>query len=152
VDPGHTGRDPSVTARPSPLRLRTEEPAVKSFTSVNDLVGAGLAALGRAEALREVEGRYSVAVTPDIADLIDASDPEDPIAKQFLPDERELLTKDYERADPIGDKAFSPVEGIVHRYPDRVLLKLLSSQAATPWRCRRVGLAPFRSGWPKSIT
>ena len=48
---------------------------------------------------------------------------DDPIARQFVPDPAELHTSAEELADPIGDHAHSPVEGIVHRYPDRVLLK-----------------------------
>ncbi len=56
--------------------------------------------------------------------LIDRNDPNDPIARQFVPDAAELETRPEELADPIGDDAHSPVEGIVHRYPDRVLLKL----------------------------
>ena len=59
-----------------------------------------------------------------MAELIDRADPNDPIARQFVPDPAELDVQPEERADPIGDHAHSPVEGIVHRYPDRVLLKL----------------------------
>jgi lysine 2,3-aminomutase len=59
-----------------------------------------------------------------LAELIDPSDPHDPIARQFVPDAAELDVQPQELADPIGDDAHSPVEGIVHRYPDRVLLKL----------------------------
>ncbi len=73
--------------------------------------------------LQDVARRYAVAVTPTIKQLIDAADPHDPIALQFMPDERELLTLPEERADPIGDDAHAPLEGLVHRYPDRVLLK-----------------------------
>jgi len=58
--------------------------------------------------------------------LIDRGDPSDPIARQFLPNIAELTVTSDERADPIGDHAHSPVEGIVHRYPDRVLLKLVN--------------------------
>ena len=59
-----------------------------------------------------------------MAALIDPSDPDDPIARQFVPDAAELTTTPEERADPDRrPRAFSPVEGIVHRYPDRVLLK-----------------------------
>ena len=58
-----------------------------------------------------------------MAALIDPTIPHDPIARQFVPDVAELATTPEERADPIGDLAHSPVEGIVHRYPDRVLLK-----------------------------
>jgi lysine 2,3-aminomutase len=58
-----------------------------------------------------------------MAALIDRSDDGDPIARQFVPDPAELRVSPGEREDPIGDSAHSPVEGIVHRYPDRVLLK-----------------------------
>jgi lysine 2,3-aminomutase len=57
-------------------------------------------------------------------DLIDRADPDDPIARQIVPDAAELDTRPEDLADPIGDDAHAPVEGIVHRYPDRVLLKL----------------------------
>src|SRR5581483_8344893 len=55
---------------------------------------------------------------------IDCADPHDPIARQFVPDVAELKTAPGEDADPIGDHNHSPVEGVVHRYPDRVLLKV----------------------------
>jgi lysine 2,3-aminomutase len=58
-----------------------------------------------------------------MAGLIDRDKLIDPIARQFVPDAAELVTTPEERDDPIGDLAYSPVEGIVHRYPDRVLLK-----------------------------
>ncbi|BBU60510.1 lysine 2,3-aminomutase [Methylosinus sp. C49] len=108
-------------------------PRAATVTSVADLAAAGLVEPARAAALASVEARYSVAVTPEIAALIDSADPADPIARQFLPDLRELETRPEERDDPIGDDAFSPVEGLVHRYPDRVLLKLLS---VCPVYCR----------------
>src|SRR6185437_3585775 len=57
------------------------------------------------------------------AELIDPGDERDPIARQFVPDARELETTAEEQADPIGDERLSPLPGIVHRYPDRVLLK-----------------------------
>jgi len=75
-------------------------------------------------ALAPVAARYAVAITPAILDLIDPDDPSDPIARQFMPSESELESSPAENADPIGDHRHSPVEGIVHRYPDRVLLKL----------------------------
>src|SRR5690606_27272812 len=63
--------------------------------------------------------------TPALAALIDPADPDYPIARQFVPTEDELVATPGESADPIGDETHSPVEGIVHRYPDRVLLKLV---------------------------
>ena len=58
--------------------------------------------------------------------LIDKTDPHDPIARQFVPDPLELDLQPDEAADPIGDDVHSPVEGLVRRYPDRVLLKLVN--------------------------
>ena len=84
-----------------------------------DFAAAGLA---DAEVVDRVAETYAVAMTPLLADLIDRADPHDPIARQFVPDLRELDTAEVERPDPIGDHAFSPVKGIVHRYPDRLLL------------------------------
>jgi len=89
-----------------------------------ELVAAGLVDPARAAALGRVAVRYAVAITPAMADLIDPADPADPIARQFLPSEAELATRPNELADPIGDHAHSPAPGIVHRYPDRVLLKV----------------------------
>src|SRR5438270_2356835 len=91
----------------------------------SDLVRAGLAAPDRLDALERVAAQYAVAISPALAELIDPSDPRDPIARQFVPDAAELVVAPEERSDPIGDDAKSPVPGIVHRYPDRVLLKLV---------------------------
>jgi lysine 2,3-aminomutase len=75
-------------------------------------------------ALEPVAARYAVAITPALAELIDPLDRNDPIARQFVPDAAELLAAPGESADPIGDEPHSPVKGIVHRYPDRCLLKV----------------------------
>jgi lysine 2,3-aminomutase len=90
-----------------------------------ELVAHGLAPAAALPDLEKVAARYAVAVTPDIAALIDPGDPDDPIARQFIPSAEELVAGMGENADPIGDHAYSPVNGIVHRYPDRVLLKLV---------------------------
>ena len=92
----------------------------------SELIAAGLAPPEKLADLARVATRYAVAITPGIAALIDRSDPADPIARQFVPDIAELTTRSEERTDPIGDHVHSPVEGIVHRYADRVLLKLVN--------------------------
>jgi lysine 2,3-aminomutase len=97
---------------------------MKTLRSIAELRDARLVPAAQAAVLEEVAARYAVAITPAMADLIDRDDLDDPIARQFIPDPAELVSEPPERADPIGDDAFSPVEGIVHRYPDRVLLKL----------------------------
>jgi lysine 2,3-aminomutase len=90
-----------------------------------DLVAHGLAPVSDLAVLEKLAARYAVALTPDMAALIDPDDPDDPIARQFVPSVEELVSQASERADPIGDQAHSPVTGIVHRYPDRVLFKLV---------------------------
>ena len=106
------------------------------------LARAGLIAPERLAALEAVAERYAVAVTPASAALIDPADPADPIGLQFLPQEAELKAAPDEAADPIGDLAKSPVEGIVHRYPDRVLLmptRVCASYCRFCFRRERVG-------------
>jgi lysine 2,3-aminomutase len=89
----------------------------------NQLVAAGLIAPQREAEIATVAARYAVSITPEVAALIDPADPHDPIARQFVPDMRELVIAPEERADPIGDHTHEPVKGVVHRYKDRVLLK-----------------------------
>ena len=79
----------------------------------------------KADPLAEVAARYAVAITPAMDALIDSDDPNDPIAAQFQPDARELDIALDELTDPIGDDAHTPVKGVVHRYADRCLLKLV---------------------------
>lgn len=95
--------------------------AKASLTSIEDLATASLT--DDSAELQAVAKRYAVAVTPEMAEAIAASGPESPLARQFLPDIRELDIRPEESADPISDRPFTPVEGVVHRYPDRVLLK-----------------------------
>jgi lysine 2,3-aminomutase len=96
----------------------------QTLRNPRDLARAGVIPPERIPALERVAAQYAVAITPAMAELIDPCDPADPIARQLVPHPAELETLSVERADPIGDHAHSPVEGIVHRYPDRVLLKL----------------------------
>jgi lysine 2,3-aminomutase len=105
----------------------------RSLHKVAELAANGLVSKARAAALEHVAERYAVAITPVMAELIDPTDPVDPIARQFVPDLAELVVTPEELADPIGDKRFSPIKGIVHRYPDRVLLKPLHT---CPVYCR----------------
>lgn len=97
--------------------------AIRTVRTPAELVEAGLVAPEKLSGIEAVAERYAVSISPAMAALIDRSDPNDPIARQFVPDAAELTISPEERDDPIGDLAHSPVEGIVHRYPDRVLLK-----------------------------
>ncbi len=95
----------------------------RSLKSVKALNEAGLIDAPASDRLTPVGERYAVAITPDIAALIQQENGDGPITRQFVPDLAELTITNTEREDPIGDEAHSPVPGIVHRYPDRVLLK-----------------------------
>jgi lysine 2,3-aminomutase len=94
-----------------------------SLRSADVLAEAGLIAPEARGAIAVVAQHYPVAIPPALAALIER--PDDPIGRQFIPHPAELVSAPEERADPIGDEALSPVKGIVHRYPDRALLKPL---------------------------
>lgn len=91
-----------------------------------------LRADAEADAAR-VAARFAISVTDHAARLIDPADPADPIARQYIPDAAELTTAPHEIDDPTADGPFTPVKGVVHRYPDRALLKPL---LACPVYCR----------------
>ena len=99
------------------------------LTTPADLVEARLAPPERLAELEAVAERYAIGLTPTLAELIRPEDQNDPIARQFIPDARELVRDPSETDDPIGDDAKSPVKGLVHRYPDRVLIKLVATCA-----------------------
>jgi lysine 2,3-aminomutase len=118
---------------------------MKSLRDASELLDARLIGRDRLAGLESVAERYAVAITPILAELIDAADPNDPIARQFIPDEQELVSKSEEQRDPIGDEAHSPIAGIIHRYPDRVLLKLVNACAVYCRFCfRREMVGPGR--------
>ena len=95
----------------------------KTLRTPHELIEAGLVPLEQRENLNRVAQRYAIAIPPDFLALIEH--PDDPIAKQVVPSVQELTITQAERSDPIGDETFSPVQGIVHRYADRALLKPL---------------------------
>ena len=108
-------------------------PSPRPLRDADALAAAGLVPPAALPALREVAARYAVSVTPAMAALIDPADPADPIAAQYIPHPAELETTPQELADPIADHPHTPVKGVVHRYPDRALLKPL---LACPVYCR----------------
>ena len=115
----------------------------RRLTTPADLIAAGLAAPERLAALEAVAERYAIGVTGALAALMRAGDAADPIARQFVPDARELVRDPAETDDPIGDDVHSPVKGLVHRYPDRVLIKLVGVCAVYCRFCfRRARIGP----------
>ena len=112
-----------------------------------DLAAAGLVRQDAVPALEPVARRYAVAVTPAVAALIDPTDPCDPIGLQYLPDPAEMILSPGEDPDPIGDAVRSPVKGIVHRYPDRLLLTATHACAVYCRFCfRREAVGPGGAG------
>ncbi len=103
----------------------------RPLRTAEELAAAGLVARDRVPELARVAARFAVSVTPAVAALID--DAADPIGLQYLPDPAELETLPDELDDPTSDAAHTPVKGVVHRYPDRALLKPL---LACPVYCR----------------
>jgi len=105
----------------------------RTLRSPQDLARAGLVQAEAVRALEAVAARYATAITPAMAALIKPDDPADPIALQYIPDVAEMITAPHELGDPTADAPFTPVKGVVHRYPDRALLKPL---LACPVYCR----------------
>jgi len=99
------------------------KPTAGPVRRIEDLVAAGLVAPEAAAELAPVVRELSLAITPEMLAAIDPDDPDDPIRRQFVPTPAELEVGAAERRDPIGDDRFTPCKGIVHRHPDRVLLK-----------------------------
>ena len=95
-------------------------------------------------------GRLRMAVTPYYLSLIDLDNPYDPIRKQAIPTDNELYFAPYEDADPLAEDEYSPVPGLTHRYPDRVLL-LVTDQCAMYCRhcTRRRFTGQYDSNVPK---
>ena len=93
--------------------------APRALTTPAALADAGLLAADDVPGLNAVAARYAIGVTPALAGL---SLMHPAVARQFVPSAEELVARTGERADPIGDEAHAPVKGIVHRYPDRLLL------------------------------
>jgi lysine 2,3-aminomutase len=94
-----------------------------TLRSTAALATAGLIDPRDAPQIEAVAARYAIAITPVVSALIER--PDDPIGRQFIPYPRELVTAPHESGDPIADDALSPIKGVVHRYPDRALLKPL---------------------------
>ncbi|MCQ0040647.1 lysine-2,3-aminomutase-like protein [Parasaccharibacter apium] len=109
----------------------SSSPSGRTLRSTQSLLEAKLITPEQAPALEEVARHYATAIPPAFQRLI--TSPDDPIARQVIPDARELRTMPHESEDPIGDEALSPVPGIVHRYEDRALLKPL---LVCPLYCR----------------
>ncbi len=101
----------------------------KTLRSPDELVDLGLLNAAEAEDAARAAAFLPIALPPSLLPLMN----EPALRRQFVPSPAELRPAPDDRPDPIGDDAHSPLPGIVHRYPDRVLLKPL---LACPVYCR----------------
>lgn len=99
----------------------------------HDLVKARLIEAEQVSEIDKVSENFSMAISPAIVNLIEEGNPDDPIARQFVPSSAELVILPEELSDPIGDDPHTKQKGITHRYPDRLLLKPLHT---CPVYCR----------------
>ncbi len=96
------------------------------------------------EGVKSSLGKLRMAITPYWITLIDKDDPDDPIRKQAIPTIKELEIKEEDIFDPLFEEVDSPVKGLTHRYPDRVLF-LITDQCGMYCRhCTRRRLAGER--------
>ncbi|MFM8879954.1 MAG: KamA family radical SAM protein [Verrucomicrobiota bacterium] len=101
----------------------------------------------RAGVLLAGESKLAMAITPYFFNLIDGSDEACPIRRQVIPRLEETHTAPWETLDPVGEDSHSPVPGLVHRYPDRVLFLVTDRCAAYCRYCTRSRLVSNASGY-----
>ncbi|WP_174802745.1 lysine-2,3-aminomutase-like protein [Martelella limonii] len=101
----------------------SERRARTAITDTEALVDRGLVARDAAGDIASVVENFRVRIPSHILHAIDSVAADDPIARQYVPDTRELAAYDGEMGDPIGDGTYERAKGVTHRYPDRVLLK-----------------------------
>ena len=103
------------------------------------------------EGVRQCLGKLRMAVTPYYLSLIDLDDPLDPIRRQAIPTAFELYQSPEDLVDPLHEDTDSPVKGLTHRYPDRVLF-LITDQCSMYCRhCTRRRFAGHAdAGVPKA--
>ncbi|MBN3886193.1 MAG: KamA family radical SAM protein [Nostoc sp. JL34] len=92
--------------------------------------------------------KFAVAVTPYFASLLDPEDPLCPLRLQVIPRQEELIVSSADMVDPCGEDGDTPVPGLVHRYPDRVLLLALDTCAAYCRYCTRSRLVSQGEMYP----
>ncbi len=116
----------------TPEQLQRLMPAL----SPEELAGATLA-----------NHKLALGITPYFFNLIDPSDELCPIRWQVIPREQETHTAAWEMSDPCGEDTHSPVEGLVHRYPDRVLFLVTDRCASYCRYCTRSRLVSNATGY-----
>lgn len=107
------------------------------ITTVERLKGVVSLDPDEERSIRECLFTFRMAITPYYASLIDRGDPACPIRRQAVPSPHELRRRPAEMVDPLAEDANSPVPGIIHRYPDRVLFVVTDQCAMYCRHCTR---------------
>ncbi|RBP65349.1 L-lysine 2,3-aminomutase [Alkalibaculum bacchi] len=111
--------------------------SIKKIETVEKILNVSFSEEKRKK-LQETIDAFPMAITPYYMSLVDPSDYEnDPVFKQAFPDTRELKKSDAEMLDPLAEEKDSPVIGITHRYPDRVLFHVSNLCAMYCRHCTR---------------
>jgi len=92
-----------------------------AFTSIDDLKKIMKLSEKEIMALNNLRSRLPLRITPYFTSMIYNTKPSHPLRRNVVPVVEELLVTRSEQSDPLHEEAYSPVRGIVHRYPDRVL-------------------------------
>lgn len=90
-----------------------------TLKGIQDILDAGIDLDIDTAALQSISEKYAIRITPHLQQILN----KDGIKQQFVPSTQELQTSVHESIDPIGDTQYLKVKGLVHRYPDRCLLK-----------------------------
>jgi len=114
-------------------RMRSVETLLECFSSLEE--GSDLVA---------ASGKFPLAITPYYASLIRSLDEKDPIFMMAVPRDKELWNPPFLREDPLAEELTMPVPGLVHRYPDRVLLIATSACAMYCRYCTRKRVTGMR--------
>lgn len=121
----------------------TKNQPPRTVRTTGALIEHGLVTAREQDAIERVAAQFAVAITPSVVAAIADHDPDGAIARQYVPSAAENTITGDELADPIGDQRHSPVKGIIHRYPDRVLLNALQNCAVYCRFCfRREDVGP----------
>jgi lysine 2,3-aminomutase len=119
---------------------------IKDIKTFEKLTGISFSELERGE-IEKTAAKFPISITPYYLSLVDTDDyKDDPVFRQLFPDPQELIMERFDMKDPLQEERDSPVEGITHRYPDRVLFlvsNVCSMYCRHCTRKRKVGDVDF---------
>ncbi|MFO7605253.1 MAG: KamA family radical SAM protein [Desulfurivibrionaceae bacterium] len=126
------------------------------ITSLKQLVKIVDLSDNERQAMQFNDRSLPLAITPYYAGLIDPHNPEQPLRRTMIPTSGELLLSPGEEHDPLGEDGHSPVPGLIHRYPDRVLFLVTDYCSSYCRYCTRSRMVGRRAGtskarWQKGI-